>query len=59
MSAVTTQGIEDMLQKMLRRTLKRKRLLPLWLMGSKATEDDYAVQMAQEGMESALAPINE
>lgn len=58
-SAVTTQGIEDMLQKMLRRTLKRKRLLPLWLMGSKATEDDYAVQMAQEGMESALAPINE
>jgi small GTP-binding protein len=33
-SAVTTQGLEGALRKMIKRALKRKNLLPDWLMGS-------------------------
>lgn len=59
-SSVTTQGIEEMLQKMLRTALKRKRLLPLWLMGSKATADDYDKQLAKDSLEPVIdLPDNE
>lgn len=50
-SSVTTQGIEEMLQKMLRTSLKRKRLLPLWLLGSKATDDDFDRSIAKDGID--------
>ncbi|KAK8887299.1 hypothetical protein M9Y10_038337 [Tritrichomonas musculus] len=39
-SAVTTQGLEDALRKMLKKALKRKRLLPDWLMSSREEGDD-------------------
>jgi len=42
-SAVTTQGLEDALRKMIKRALKRKRLLPEWLMSTPrdGQEDEF------------------
>lgn len=39
-SAVTTQGLEDAIRKMLKKALKRKRLLPDWLLNSHNETDD-------------------
>jgi small GTP-binding protein len=39
-SAVTTQGLEGALRKMIKRALKRKNLLPDWLIGSPREETD-------------------
>ncbi|OHT10942.1 Ras family protein [Tritrichomonas foetus] len=39
-SAVTTQGLEDALRKMLKKALKRKRLLPDWLLTSRDEGED-------------------
>ena len=39
-SAVTTQGLEDALRKLLKHALKRKRLLPEWLLSSSREGQD-------------------
>jgi small GTP-binding protein len=39
-SAVTTQGLESALRKLVKRALKRKGMLPDWLIGSPRTEGD-------------------
>ena len=39
-SAVTTQGLEDALRKLLKHALKRKRLLPEWLLSTGREDQD-------------------
>ena len=43
-SAVTTQGLEDSLRKLLKKALKRKRLLPEWLLDTPREEMDDELQ---------------
>ena len=42
-SAVTTQGLEDALRKMIRKALKRKKLLPDWMMSTWENDDDLEI----------------